>query len=109
MHVSANVGEDRGAAIEALGSAAAAPSADRQEGVDAFLDAQEAVRTLSTALLDEWSPNEDVQRLDELLQKCMEPGITEPPSIRVLAEHLKAHAAKARAAAAEEAPPQEAA
>ena len=32
------VGEDRGAAIEALGSAAAAASADREEGVQAFLD-----------------------------------------------------------------------
>ncbi len=32
------VGEDRGAAIEALGSAAAGPSADRNEGVDAFLN-----------------------------------------------------------------------
>ncbi|WP_299694876.1 enoyl-CoA hydratase/isomerase family protein [uncultured Tateyamaria sp.] len=32
------VGEDRGAAIEALGAAAAAPSADREEGVDAFLN-----------------------------------------------------------------------
>lgn len=32
------VGEDRGAAIEALGSAAAAASADRSEGVDAFLN-----------------------------------------------------------------------
>lgn len=32
------VGEDRGAAIEALGSAAAGASADRDEGVDAFLN-----------------------------------------------------------------------
>ncbi len=31
------VGEDRGAAIETLGAAAAGPSEDRQEGVDAFL------------------------------------------------------------------------
>lgn len=35
--VHAAVGEDRGAAIEALGSAAAGASADRDEGVDAFL------------------------------------------------------------------------
>lgn len=32
------VGEDRGAAIEALGAAAAGPSADRHEGVEAFLN-----------------------------------------------------------------------
>jgi|TARA_Y100001956_G_scaffold9932_1_gene8731 enoyl-CoA hydratase/carnithine racemase len=32
------VGEDRGAAIEALGAAAAGASADRDEGVDAFLN-----------------------------------------------------------------------
>ncbi|MCY4179937.1 MAG: enoyl-CoA hydratase/isomerase family protein [Litoreibacter sp.] len=32
------VGEDRGAAIEALGAAAAGPSEDRREGVDAFLN-----------------------------------------------------------------------
>lgn len=32
------VGEDRGAAIEALGAAAAGASADRTEGVDAFLN-----------------------------------------------------------------------
>lgn len=32
------VGEDRGAAIEALGAAAAGPSEDRHEGVDAFLN-----------------------------------------------------------------------
>ncbi len=36
--IHAAVGEDRGAAIEALGAAAAGPSADRQEGVDAFLN-----------------------------------------------------------------------
>jgi len=36
--VHAAVGEDRGAAIEALGSAAAGASADRDEGVDAFLN-----------------------------------------------------------------------
>lgn len=35
--IHAAVGEDRGAAIEALGSAAAGPSADREEGVEAFL------------------------------------------------------------------------
>ena len=32
------VGEDKGAAIEVLGSAAAAASMDRTEGVDAFLN-----------------------------------------------------------------------
>ena len=32
------VGEDRAAAIEALGSAAAAASSDRSEGVQAFLE-----------------------------------------------------------------------
>ncbi|MEM8977882.1 MAG: enoyl-CoA hydratase/isomerase family protein [Pseudomonadota bacterium] len=32
------VGEDRGAAIEVLGAAAAGPSADRAEGVEAFLN-----------------------------------------------------------------------
>jgi enoyl-CoA hydratase/carnithine racemase len=36
--VHAAVGEDRAAAIETLGSAAAAASADRDEGVEAFLD-----------------------------------------------------------------------
>lgn len=36
------VGEDRGAAIEALGSAAAAASADRDEGVAAFLEKRSA-------------------------------------------------------------------
>nr|WP_221229329.1 enoyl-CoA hydratase/isomerase family protein [Rubricella aquisinus] len=36
--IHAAVGEDRGAAIEALGAAAAGPSADRDEGVDAFLN-----------------------------------------------------------------------
>ena len=36
--IHAAVGEDRGAAIEALGSAAAGASADRDEGVDAFLN-----------------------------------------------------------------------
>lgn len=36
--IHAAVGEDRGAAIEALGAAAAGPSADRHEGVDAFLN-----------------------------------------------------------------------
>ncbi len=36
--IHAAVGEDRGAAIEALGSAAAGASADRDEGVEAFLD-----------------------------------------------------------------------
>ncbi|MEM6732977.1 MAG: enoyl-CoA hydratase-related protein, partial [Myxococcota bacterium] len=32
------VGEDRGASIEALGAAAASASADREEGVSAFLE-----------------------------------------------------------------------
>jgi len=36
--IHAAVGEDRGAAIEALGAAAAGASADRDEGVDAFLN-----------------------------------------------------------------------
>ncbi|WP_299202851.1 enoyl-CoA hydratase/isomerase family protein [uncultured Tateyamaria sp.] len=36
------VGEDRGAAIEVLGSAAAAASADRDEGVQAFLEKRTA-------------------------------------------------------------------
>lgn len=36
--IHAAVGEDRGAAIEALGSAAAGASTDRDEGVDAFLN-----------------------------------------------------------------------
>lgn len=36
--IHAAVGEDRGAAIEALGAAAAGPSADRDEGVEAFLN-----------------------------------------------------------------------
>ena len=36
--IHAAVGEDRGSAIEALGSAAAAATADRAEGVQAFLD-----------------------------------------------------------------------
>ncbi|WP_412551121.1 enoyl-CoA hydratase/isomerase family protein [Shimia sp. MIT910701] len=36
--IHAGIGEDRGAAIEALGSAAAGGSADRAEGVDAFLN-----------------------------------------------------------------------
>lgn len=36
--IHAAVGEDRGAAIEALGSAAAGASADRDEGVEAFLN-----------------------------------------------------------------------
>ena len=36
--IHAAVDEDRGAAIEALGAAAASPSADRHEGVDAFLN-----------------------------------------------------------------------
>lgn len=36
--IHAAVGEDRGAAIEALGAAAAGPSADRHEGVEAFLN-----------------------------------------------------------------------
>jgi enoyl-CoA hydratase len=36
--IHAAVGEDRGAAIEALGAAAAGSSADRDEGVDAFLN-----------------------------------------------------------------------
>jgi enoyl-CoA hydratase/carnithine racemase len=36
------VGEDRGAAIEVLGSAAAAASADRNEGVEAFLGKRSA-------------------------------------------------------------------
>lgn len=36
--IHAAVGEDRGAAIEALGAAAAGPSADRLEGVEAFLN-----------------------------------------------------------------------
>ena len=36
--IHAAVGEDRGAAIEALGAADAGPSADRHEGVEAFLN-----------------------------------------------------------------------
>lgn len=40
VHVA--VGEDRGAATEALGSAAAALSADRREGVEAFLQKRSA-------------------------------------------------------------------
>ena len=43
--------------------------------------------------------------LDDLFQKCLEPGAKEPPSVRVLAEHLKAFAAKQRAEAAAVAEP----